>query len=183
MPYLLRKSKLQLQNFSMTKFYFLAVFSLFAIFNLKAQTHSLGFRTGSGQVSGAEVSYQYKLNDINRIQLDLGLRSRKGVDAFKVSGLYQWVQDLPQLEKGFNWHYGFGAGLGFISFDQGLFPSENYGTTLFSLDGMVGLEYSFKELADIPLQAGIDLKPSLQFFNGYFDLIGVDLALSLRWQF
>lgn len=167
----------------MKKFSFLAAFSLIVFFNLSAQKHNLGFRTGTGQVSGAEVSYQYKLNDINRIQLDLGLRSQQGVDAFKVSGLYQWVQDLPQLEKGFNWHYGFGAGLGFISFDPVLFPSEDYGTTLFSLDGMVGLEYSFKELAEIPLQAGIDVKPSLQFFSGYFDWIGVDLALSLRWQF
>ena len=167
----------------MTKFYFLAAFSLFTLFNLNAQKHSLGFRTGSGQVSGAEISYQYKLNSLNRIQIDLGLRSREGVDAFKISGLYQWVANLPELGKGFNWHYGFGAGLGFISYDRGIFLTEDYRPTLISLDGMVGLEYSFKEVADIPLQAGIDVKPSVQLFSNYFDLIGVDLALSLRWQF
>jgi len=167
----------------MKKFYFLLVFSLLAVFGLNAQKHNLGFRSGSGQVSGNEISYQYKLNDINRIQLDLGMRSRNGVNAFKITGLYQWVKDLPQLGAGFNWHYGFGAGLGFVEYDEVLFFNNNYGSTLLSVDGMLGLEYSFKEIADIPLQLGLDVKPSLQLFSEYFDPVRVNVALSLRWQF
>jgi hypothetical protein len=156
---------------------------IFGLLNLNAQKHSLGFRSGSGEVSGLEISYQNKLNDLNRLQFDLGVRNRKGVNAFKIGGLYQWVKDLPEIGDGFNWHYGLGAGIGFINFDESVFPNQGYGSNLISLDGMIGLEYSLSSVADIPLQIGLDLKPSLRFLNSYFDIIGLDLALSLRWQF
>lgn len=167
----------------MKSYYLIAAFSLLTVFGLNAQKHSLGFRSGSGVVSGAEISYQNRLNDLNRIQLDLGLGSRKGVDAFRISGLYQWVEDLPQLSPGFNWHYGFGAGIGFVDYDEVRYIGNNYGSTILSLDGMVGIEYSFIKEADIPIQLGLDFKPSIQFFNSYFDIYDLDLALSIRWQF
>ncbi len=167
----------------MKSYYYLATFILLASFSLKAQKHNLGFRSGSGEVSGAEISYQQRLNSINRIQLDLGLRSRKGVDAFKISGTYQWVENIPELAPGFNWHYGFGAGIGFVDYDETLYLNHNFGASTLSLHGMVGIEYSFMERADIPIQLGLDLKPSLQFFNSFFEIYDLDLALSIRWQF
>jgi hypothetical protein len=167
----------------MKKLFFFAGLMIFGLLSLSAQKHSLGFRSGSGEISGVELSYQNKLNDLNRFQLDLGVSNRKGVDAFKISGLYQWVKDLPKIGDDFRWHYGIGAGMGFISYDEVSFPNQDYGSNLLSIDAMIGLEYSLFNVAEIPLQIGLDVKPSLQFFNSYFDILGLDLALSLRWQF
>ena len=45
----------------------------------------------------------------NRLEFDLGWRNSKDVDAFKLVGLYQWVWNI---DGGFNWYAGAGAGIG-----------------------------------------------------------------------
>jgi len=73
---------------------------------------ALGLRLGGSNGLGYEISYQRALNDVNRWQFDLGARSNDEVNIFKLSGTYQWVNNLSDLALGFNWFYGAGGGIG-----------------------------------------------------------------------
>lgn len=54
--------------------------------------NALGLRLGDSDGFGAEISYQRALGSKNnRLELDLGWRSNNNYDAFKLTGLYQWV--------------------------------------------------------------------------------------------
>ncbi|QCX39927.1 hypothetical protein FF125_16325 [Aureibaculum algae] len=137
--------------------------------------HALGFRLGDNDGFGGEISYQTKLNTKNRLEIDLGLRNTKYRNAWKLSGIYQWVWNI---DDGFNWYAGFGAGIGTWNhkdkykddFDDGLFVNG---------DGNIGIEYNF----DIPLLVSIDFRPEFGIVNNYGDNLDFDLALSLRYQF
>ena len=50
---------------------------------------------------GGEISYQRGLSKNNRLELDLGWRDGKDYNAFKLTGIYQWVWNI---EGGFNWY-------------------------------------------------------------------------------
>ena len=63
--------------------------------------NALGLRVGDNDGFGGEISYQRYLNDNNRLEFDLGFRNSNNVDAFKLVGLYQWVNPLGN--DGFNW--------------------------------------------------------------------------------
>ena len=56
--------------------------------------NAIGLRLGDSDGFGAEVSYQRALGSNNRLELDLGLRSGKHYDGFKLAGIYQWVWSL-----------------------------------------------------------------------------------------
>jgi hypothetical protein len=137
--------------------------------------NALGLRLGDNDGFGGEVSYQRGLGDNNRLELDLGWRSNKNVDAFKLVGLYQWVWEI---DNGFNWYAGVGGGLGSWSYDtNGL--SDN-GIILFAA-GDIGIEYNF----DIPIQLSLDLRPELYFNSDDYrnDSFSPDLALGIRYKF
>ena len=92
----------------------LSAFMLLGLaFSAQAQDiskNALGLRLGDNDGFGGEISYQRGLGDNNRLELDLGWRNSNDVDAFKLVGLYQWVWNI---DGGFNWYAGVGAGLGF----------------------------------------------------------------------
>jgi hypothetical protein len=157
----------------------LSAFMLFGLaFSLQAQEiskNALGLRLGSNDGFGAEISYQRSLGNNNRLEADLGWRNSKDVDAFKLAGLYQWVWNI---DGGFNWYAGAGAGIGSWSSNyQGI---KNSGTVLFAA-GNIGIEYNF----DFPLQLSLDMRPELYFnSDGYRDdNFGPDLALGVRYKF
>ena len=99
----------------MKKLVLLAAFTMGAVFFSGANAqdisdNALGLRIGDGGGFGAEISYQRALGgDNNRLELDLGWRNDSYYDAIKLVGLYQWVWNI---EGGFNWYVGAGAGLG-----------------------------------------------------------------------
>ena len=157
----------------------LAALMLFG-FLLSAQaqdiaSNALGIRTGDNDGFGVEISYQKRLSDVNRLEFDLGFRDNKNYDAWKLSGIYQWVWNL---DGNFNWYAGFGAGIGSLDIsndnfdgDDGLFVNAN---------GNIGIEYDF----DIPLLISIDFRPELGLVNDFGDNdLGLDIALGLRYQF
>ena len=157
----------------------LAALMLFG-FLLSAQaqdiaSNALGIRTGDNDGFGVEISYQKRLSDVNRLEFDLGFRDNKNYDAWKLSGIYQWVWNLV---GNFNWYAGFGAGIGSLDIsndnfdgDDGLFVNAN---------GNIGIEYDF----DIPLLISIDFRPELGLVNDFGDNdLGLDIALGLRYQF
>lgn len=142
---------------------------MFSVHSQNIARNALGLRLGDNNGFGTEISYQGELSEYNRIEIDLGYRSQ-GIEnsndknnAFKLTGLYEWVWNI---DGGFNWFAGFGAGLGDRSTD-GFFINA---------DGVVGIEYDF----DFPLLIALDFR---QEFGLTGDYDGSDIALSLRYQF
>ena len=130
--------------------------------------HALGLRLGDNYGFGTEISYQHGLSENNRLELDLGWRSRNDLDAFRLTGIYQWVWNL---EGGFNWYAGAGGGLG--SVDTG--DDSDF---FVLIAGDVGIEYDF----DFPLLLSLDFRPEIGF-SDYNDDLGFDIALGIRYQF
>ena len=138
--------------------------------------HALGLRLGDSDGFGAEISYQKSIARYNRVEANLGWRDSRNFDAFKLSGVYQWVH---QLDGNFNWYYGVGGGLGTVGFDPG-FTNEDGGLFVFGA-GDIGIEYNF----DIPLLLSLDFRPEIGLigYDGFSDNFDFDIALGIRYQF
>jgi len=160
--------------------------SAFMLLGLAAATqaqdfskNALGLRLGDNDGFGGEISYQRGLSKNNRLEFDLGWRNSKHVDAMKLVGLYQWVWDI---DKGFNWYAGVGAGIGSWRYDyNGV--SENGSIILAA--GDLGIEYNF---AEVPLQLSLDFRPEFYLNNSgdnqfREDNFGPDIALGIRYRF
>jgi len=161
----------------MNKFILASFLLLFVSFYVGAQeisNHAIGIRFGDNGGFGGEISYQKQLSNINRLEVDLGFRNRSNEnDAFKLTGIYQWLWNIDQ---GFNWYAGFGAGVGSWT-NNNVNSTKNDGVFL-NGDGNVGIEYNF----DIPLLISLDFRPEIGLLGNYSDT-DLDLALSLRYQF
>lgn len=159
------------------------IFSAFMLvglaFSAQAQDiskNALGLRLGDNDGFGGEISYQRGLSKNNRLEFDLGWRTSNDVDAFKLVGLYQWVWNI---EGGFNWYAGVGAGLGSWRYDVG--PVSDSGTILLAA-GDIGIEYCFEEA---PIQLSLDFRPEFYFDSDDYrdDSFGPDIALGIRYRF
>jgi hypothetical protein len=132
--------------------------------------NAIGLRLGDNDGFGGEISYQRALGDSNRLELDLGIRSGKGYNGFKIAGLYQWVWNI---DGGFNWYAGAGGGLFSVSPDAGDSKSFIFGA------GDIGIEYNF----DFPLVISLDARPEIYFDDLADDFDIFDIALGIRYQF
>lgn len=159
-------------------------FVLIAGFSLTGQAqeiskNALGIRLGDNDGFGAEISYQRGLGDNNRLEVDLGINDGKYYDAFKLTGIYQWVWNI---DGGFNWYAGVGGGLGSVDYDnddRSPFSDKRGDSDVFLFGaGDIGIEYNF----DIPLLISLDFRPEIGF-NDFNDDLGFDIALGLRYQF
>ncbi|MCL6220168.1 MAG: hypothetical protein ABGW99_19395 [Zunongwangia sp.] len=164
----------------MKKFLVIAMVALgSALFtNVNAQEiadNALGLRIGGNDGFGPEISYQRAVgNDNNRLEFDLGWRNSKHYDIVKLVGLYQWVWNI---EGGFNWYAGAGAGFASIDDDR---PDPYDDESFIFLAGDVGIEYNF----DIPLVLSLDLRPEISFIdNKAIDDFSPDFAIGIRYQF
>jgi opacity protein-like surface antigen len=139
--------------------------------------HALGLRFGGNNGYGAEVSYQGALGSNNRLELDFGWRNDKNFDAYKLTGLYQWVWNI---EGGFNWYVGLGGGVGNVNYDN-RFNNDDFDDDdeffLFGA-GNIGIEYNF----NIPLLIALDFRPEIGS-GRYNNDLDFDIALALRYQF
>ena len=143
------------------------------VFTTQAQDiskNALGLRIGDNSGLGAEISYQKALSGNNRLELDLGWRNSKDVDAFKLAGIYQWVWNI---DGAFNWYAGAGAGLGSYS-------ANNVSGTFAYVAGDVGIEYGFEEA---PILISLDFRPEIGGHGYYDNNYGSDIALGLRYKF
>lgn len=153
---------------------------LFATATMSAQSiseHALGLRLGDSDGFGAEISYQKSIGQYNRAEFDLGWRDSRNFDAFKLTGLYQWVH---QLDGNFNWYYGVGGGLGSVDFEPIPSGDDNDGFFVFAA-GDLGVEYNF----NIPLLLSLDFRPEIGIlgYDGFNDSFDFDIALGIRYQF
>lgn len=159
----------------MNKLIVLGVAMIAFVFSMNAQDiseNAIGLRFGDNDGLGAEISYQRGLGDNNRLEFDLGWRNSSNFDAFKLTGLYQWI--FP-LDGSFNWYVGAGGGLASFSGKKVLDGESE--TALFAA-GDIGVEYNF----DIPLLLSLDFRPGIGF--GDFDNdLNFDIALGIRYQF
>jgi hypothetical protein len=138
--------------------------------------NALGLRLGDNDGFGGELSYQRALGSNNRLELDLGWRDNKHYDAYKLAGIYQWVWNI---DGGFNWYAGVGAGVGSYNVD-GPGPGNDDSGTFFLAAGNLGIEYVF----DIPLMLSLDIRPELYFGDEFRDdNFGPDIALGIRFTF
>ena len=163
----------------MKKVSFLFFMLLGLVFSTQAQEiskNAIGLRLGNNDGFGEEISYQRGLSNNNRLELDLGWRNSNNVDALKLAGLYQWVWNI---DNGFNWYAGVGAGFG--SWNYNYNGTKNNGSFLFAA-GDIGIEYTFKEA---PIQLSLDLRPELYFNSSAHrdNNFGPDLALGIRYKF
>lgn len=157
----------------MKKSIFIIGLLLASIGGIKAQENSknaIGIRLGDNNGFGSEISYQHRLNEENRLEINLGFRSNSEFKNTKITGIYQWTWPL---ENNFNWYVGVGGGLGTWK-DK---VSSSSDTFIFG-SGNVGIEYSF----DIPLLVSFDYRSEVGFTDVY-DGINSDFALSLRYTF
>ena len=167
----------------MKKLLITGIIVLMASVSMNAQEiskNALGLRLGDNDGFGGEISYQARLSNSNRLELDLGWRDGKSYDGFKLAGLYQWVMNI---EDGFNWYVGLGGGVGSYSFnDNNNFNNgDDYNDTFVFAAGDIGIEYNF----DIPLLISLDFRPELGFGDERYNNndLGLDIALGLRYQF
>lgn len=143
---------------------------------------ALGGRLNGGNDFGIgpEISWQHALGDNNRMELDLGFRNHPNYDAVKLTGLYHWVFNI---EGGFNWYVGAGAGVGFVDYDNnGPWYDDDYdGPEHLILTGAgdIGIEYNFP----FPMQLAIDVRPEAYFSPGYFDWFEPNVGFSIRYLF
>jgi hypothetical protein len=151
------------------------------VFSANAQEiskNAIGLRLGDNDGFGGEISYQRGLSSNNRLEVDLGWRNSKDVDAYKIVGLYQWVWNI---EGGFNWYAGVGAGVGSWSYNKNDFKDSG---SFFLAAGDIGIEYLF----DFPLQLSLDIRPELYLNNNgdnqfRENSFGPDIALGVRYRF
>ena len=165
----------------------LSAFMLIGLaFSTQAQDiskNALGLRIGDNNGFGGEISYQRQIvSKMNRIELDLGWRNSKYVDAVKLVGTYQWVWEI---DNGFNWYAGFGGGIGNWRYNGPGNPDTNGGTFIVAA-GDIGIEYNFKEA---PIQLSLDLRPELYLgdnrgdFDNSYNNFGPDLGFAVRYKF
>ncbi|MEM9000837.1 MAG: hypothetical protein AAGB24_11285 [Bacteroidota bacterium] len=157
------------------------VLVLFATTVIQAQNiseHALGLRLGDSDGFGAEISYQKSIGRYNRAEFNLGWRDSRDYDAFKISGLYQWVHPL---DGNFNWYYGVGGGLGDVDFDGSAGADDDDDGLFVFAAGDIGVEYNF----DIPLLLSLDFRPEVGIlgYDGFSDSFDFDIALGIRYQF
>lgn len=144
--------------------------------------HALGLRLGDSDGFGAEISYQKSIARYNRAEFNLGWRDSRNFDAFKLTGLYQWVHNI---DKGFNWYYGVGGGLGSVDFDRRFDeddePFTPDGGLFVFVAGDIGVEYNF----DFPLLLSLDFRPEIGIlgYDDFSDNFDFDIALGVRYQF
>lgn len=167
----------------MRKLILTGIVALTGVLSAQAQEgiskNAIGLRFGHNDGMGAEVSYQRLLSDDNRLEIDLGWRNANHYDAIKATGVYQWVWNI---EGGFHWYAGVGAGLGSWSYDYYVGNGNRYKENdlfLFAA-GQIGVEYNF----DFPLQVFADFRPELYLINNdYHDSFGPDFAVGARFKF
>ena len=83
---------------------------------------------------------------------------KNNFDAYKLVGLYQWVWNI---DGGFNWYAGPGAGIAQVDFDDDFFDDNDFddSETYVFLAGDIGIEYNF----DFPLLLSLDFRPEFGF--------------------
>lgn len=149
-----------------------------SVFCLTVVINAQDYNTGIGIRGGFESGLTIKHFTTQSTAMEFILASRwRG---FNFTGLYEKHNKAFDTD-GLRWYYGFGAHIGFWN---GNYTYNYWGTrgtnyTVIGIDGILGLEYSFKEA---PINIGIDWKPAFNLI-GYQGFWADGGALSIRYIF
>lgn len=143
--------------------------------NSQVNSNAIGARFGYYNTfgSGIEVSYQKGLSERNRLELDLGLFSRKDWGGFGLAAIYHWDWNIV---GGLNWYIGPGAAIS-------MFNNRSNSSTYidFGIGGQIGLEFDFQVLG-APILLSLDSRPMWSIFGEYRGF-GYGSALAVRYIF
>lgn len=112
--------------------------------------NAIGLRFSDGDYHSFEFNYQRLLGSNNRLELGLGFRSSDNIDAYKLTGVYQWVWNI---DGGFNWYAGIGGALG--TWRIGDRDDRDDSGAIVAITPQLGIEYNL----NIPLQVFVDFRP------------------------
>ncbi len=155
----------------MKKTFFAWILIFTAYFTGQSQEYNNAIGLRGGIFSG--ISFKHFVGQNTAIEGILDSRWH----GFQVIGLMEHHNDISDLD-GLRWFYGYGAHIGFY---DGYYTTwgENTNYTLIGIDGIIGLEYLFK---DIPVSISLDWKPYINL-TGYTGFGGDGGALSVRYTF
>ncbi len=160
---------------------FLAVAVIGLAFAAKAQNNAIGVRlSGGNQWYCGEISYQRSINDLNRIEADLGYRVDDEYDIgyLFLTGVYQLHFDISAA-KNLGWYFGFGPRFELFYYDGHSYNHPINFAGAAGAVGQVGMDYHFNA---IPLQLSLDFRPCLYLIPNAV-LRWADFGLSIRYRF
>lgn len=163
---------INLKYFGMRRLFLISLFIGIALSTVKAQDYNTAIGIRLGLSNG--ISAKHFISSENAIEGILNTRW----GGFYVVGLYEWqkpINDVPRLY----WYYGAGGHVGVWSSSASPWFNESGSYTVLGIDGILGLEYVFKEA---PINISLDWKPGFNVL-GNTGFWGDELALSGRFYF
>ena len=156
----------------MKKHLFVLLTALLFAFAGKAQDYQTGIGLRGGL--GAGLTIKHFVNSKAAVEGILDSRWH----GLSVTGLYEIHNEAFNTDR-LKWYYGFGGHFGFWDgqYYRDYHTSSNY--AILGLDGILGLEYSFKE---IPINLSLDWKPVFDL-TGSSHFWGDGGAISIRYIF
>lgn len=156
----------------MKKLIFVLFVSLFFGLTVKAQDYNTGIGLRGGWGTGLTIKHFLGSNSAVEGILDSRWHG------LSITGLYE-IHNQAFDVKRLNWYYGVGGHIGFWDGKYYRDVNDNSNYTVIGVDGILGLEYNFKE---IPFNIGIDWKPVLNL-TGTSGFYGDGGAISIRYIF
>ena len=135
-----------------------------------------GFRVGYGAAFTTELSGQLFVNDINRIEVDLGLRFRNTLHHDTDKEIT--YPTGPILTGAYHWHWFLAGGFGVYGGPAIQLSLPYWHHFSLGLGGQIGLDYQF----DAPFQVALDFRPIYNLF-GYYRGFDPNVGISLRYAF
>lgn len=155
----------------MKKLLMVSMFS-FCLSTVIAQDYNTGIGLRGGWFNG--VTVKHFIGDNKALE---GIVSTRW-SGLNVTLLYEIHNNAFGVDR-LNWYYGGGGHIGFWDGKNVKWSSKNQPYTVIGIDGILGLEYNFKE---IPINLSLDWKPSLNLI-GYYGFWGDGGAFSIRFIF
>lgn len=154
------------------------ILAITLLFSLLSFANAQDYKTGIGLRAGYPAGFTLK-HYFNRTASFEGLLSTRW-RGFEITGLYEINKPAFDIDR-MNWYYGFGAHVGFWNgkYTYSYWGNYNDQYTIVGIDGILGLEYNFKE---IPVNLSIDWKPQINVI-GYSGFWFDGVAVSLRYIF
>jgi hypothetical protein len=148
--------------------------------------NTIGLRFGGGTLSGAELSYQKALSDINRLELGCwwgwGYRYYSSynynTNYLGITGFWHWRWEINEV-KGLGWYIGPGGQVAYWNY-YNRYTGYSDGGVYANAGGEIGIEYDYNQHG-VPLLASIDIRPMLNLTGGIDVYFGG--AISVRYTF
>ncbi|MBL7971862.1 MAG: hypothetical protein JNL03_10110 [Prolixibacteraceae bacterium] len=157
---------------TMKKLLFVLLIALFLGFESKAQDYNTGIGLRGGWGTGLTV--KHFLNQKAAVEGILDSRWH----GIGITGLYEIHTPAFDVDR-LNFYYGVGGHIGFWDGKHYRDYNDDTNYTVIGVDGILGLEYNFKE---IPFNLSIDWKPAFNITqsSGFY---GDGGAISIRYIF